>query len=251
MNCISKIIIIYALLFLTVETSFATEIRVAVASNFTNTIKLLAKKFEQQTNHKVKLIFGASGRHYAQITNGAPFDVFLSADSKRPEQLEVDGLIIDGSRFTYAIGRLVLWSPDSKLVDTETKVLKQRKFRHIAIANHKLAPYGKAAYEVLTTLKLWNTLKTITVRGENIAQTFQFVKSGSAELGFVALSQIKHFNKNMQGSVWNIPNSMYQPIKQQAVLLINSPAANSFIQFMQSNTARTIIHNSGYGLPNG
>lgn len=249
MNSVYKLIT-YAILLLTVELSFAGEIRVAVASNFTHTIKALAELFEQQNHHKVKLIFGASGRHYAQIKNGAPFDIFLSADSKRPEQLEADKLILKDSRFTYAIGKLVLWSPDNKLIETDAKVLEQGSFSHIAIANHKLAPYGKAAYEFLNKRKLWDKLKTRVVRGENIAQTFQFIKSGNAQLGFVALSQTKHFDKNNTGSLWRIPESMYQPIKQQAVLLKNTPANNSFIKFLQGNTAKKVILNAGYGLPN-
>ena len=238
------------LLFLSVIVTEAAEIRIAIASNFTDAIKSLSRDFEKKTGHKTKLIFGSTGRHYAQIKNGAPFDVFFAADSKRPELLEQEGLIITGSRFTYAIGKLVLWSPKADLIDSNTKVLEQQNFNHIAVANHKLAPYGKAAHDVLTGLNLWEKIKSKAVRGENIAQTFQFVKSGNAELGFVALSQIKHLGKDQQGSKWEIPENLYQPIKQQAVLLNNNPTAKSFMDYMKTDDARNIILNSGYGIEN-
>lgn len=226
----------------------ADEIRVAVASNFTGAIKALSKTFEEKTEHKVILIFGATGRHYAQIINGAPFDAFFAADSKRPELLEKEGLIIPNSRFTYALGKLVLWSPKDKYVDTKGKVLEQADFYHIAIANPKLAPYGKAAQEVLKGRQQWKPLKPKMVRGENIAQTFQFVKSGNVELGFVALSQIKNLIKNEQGSLWSIPESLYTPITQQAVLLNNKLAAKSFLDFVKAEEGQGIISAFGYGI---
>jgi len=228
----------------------ADEMRIAVASNFTSAIKALVQKFEAQSTHKTKLIFGSTGRHYAQIKNGAPFDIFFAADSKRPELLEKEGLSIADSRFTYALGKLILWSPKAGFVDEQAQVLEQGNFYHIAVANPKLAPYGKAAQEVLKTYKLWEALKPKMVRGENIAQTFQFVKSANAQLGFVALSQIKHLPKNEQGSWWDIPASLYSPIKQQAVLLNKSPSAKAFVDFIKSEEGKNTILSFGYKTDN-
>lgn len=248
MKILSQLIII-SFLFTSTGFCVAKELRIAVASNFTTTVKLLTQKFEEKTQHSSKLIFGASGRHYAQIRNGAPFDIFLSADSERPKRLEQENLIVENSRFTYAIGKLVLWSLDSQLINQDSKALFQNNFSHLAIANHKLAPYGKAAYQVLNQLDLWKSIKSKTVRGENIAQTFQFVRSKNAELGFVALSQVKALSQIPQGSMWVVPDILYTPIKQQAVLLKESNVANNFIRFLQSDEAKKIIQNAGYGLP--
>lgn len=256
MNFFKKIItlIITCGLFLAIDVSMAGEIRVAVASNFTETIKALSRQFEDKTGHKVTLIFGATGRHYAQIKNGAPFDVFFAADSKRPKLLEDEGLAIADSRFTYALGKLVLWSPKENFIDSKAKVLDQANFYHLAIANPKLAPYGKAAQEFLQTHLLWDTLMTNEqhkpkiVRGENIGQTFQFVKSGNAELGFVALSQVKHLIRDETGSLWVVPTSLYSPIKQQAVLLKKNSSANEFLSFVKSDEAQNIIKSFGYGV---
>ncbi len=223
----------------------AKEIRVAVASNFIHVLKVLAHNFVQQTGYQVSLISGSTGRHYAQIINGAPFDIFFAADSKRPALLEKEKQIIPGSRYTYALGKLVLWSPNTHLVDKEGDVLKHASFHHLAMANPKLAPYGKAAQEVLLKKQLWKSLKTKAVRGENIAQAFQYVKSGNAELGFVALSQVK----DLTGSLWEIPDSLYSPIQQDAVLLSNKKAALAFYHFVKSNEPQTIIKNFGYGIP--
>ena len=226
----------------------ADEIRVAVASNFTATIKALSKKFEEKSEHKIVLIFGATGRHYAQIINGAPFDIFLAADNERPELLEKEGLIVADSRFTYALGKLVLWSPSKSFVDEEGKVLERGDFYHLAVANPKLAPYGRAAQDVLQNQGHWETLKPKMVRGENIAQTFQFVSSGNAKLGFVALSQILNLEKGEQGSWWNIPESLYNPIKQQAVLLNKNSSTSAFFDFIKSEEGQNIIKAHGYGL---
>ena len=232
-------LLLTCLLFL--QPLFADEIRIAVASNFTFAIKVLAQKFEAQSTHKTKLIFGATGRHYAQIKNGAPFDIFFSADSKRPELLEKQGLTVADSRFTYALGKLVLWSP-------KLGVTKSGAFYHIAMANPKLAPYGKAAQQVLQKQPAWwEQIKPKIVRGENIAQTFQFVKSGNAELGYVALSQVKHLDKNEQGSLEIIEESLYSPIEQQAVLLNNKAAAKEFLDFIKADEAQALIKGFGYG----
>jgi len=226
----------------------AGEIRVAVASNFANTISYLADHFEKESGHKVTLILGSTGKHYAQIKNGAPFDIYFSADSKRPELLDNEGIALPNSRFTYALGKLILWSPKEKLVDKHGAVLEQRNFHHLAIANPKLAPYGRAAKEVLTTLKLWKSLGTKAVRGENIGQAFRFVQSGNAELGFIAYSQVKQSNHDIKGSYWNIPDSLYSPIKQQAVLLKDNDIARDFLSFIKSNQAKNIIKSFGYDI---
>lgn len=227
----------------------AEEIRVVVASNFTDAIREIAGRFEMKTQHKVSVISGSTGKHYAQISNGAPFDVFFAADVKRPELLEQQGLALPGSRFTYAVGKIVLWSPDQDYIDTSANVLKQGKFNHLSIANPKLAPYGRAAQQVLKKLGLWNKLQGRMVRGENIGQAFQFVKSGNARLGFVAFSQIKKPDNAIEGSFWQVPESLYDPIDQQAVLIKDNKAARAFLDFVRQDEALQIIRNFGYGVP--
>ncbi|MES9859020.1 MAG: molybdate ABC transporter substrate-binding protein [Sedimenticola sp.] len=222
------------------------EIRVAVASNFFAAIEALARQFEGETGHKVTLVIGSSGKHYAQIHNGAPYDLFFSADERRPRLLEEAGGTVSGSRFTYAVGKLVLWSPSDNLVNEGGKVLEQGKFRYLAIANPKLAPYGKAAQEVLQSRRLWKPLRSRMVRGENIGQTFQFVRSGNAELGFVAYSQIKRAGEAVSGSYWEVPQGLYTPITQQAVLLRESAVARNFLEYVKSDTAQTTIRAHGY-----
>ncbi len=222
----------------------AGEARIAVASNFTNAIKAIAQRFEEQSGHKIVLIFGATGRFYAQIMNGAPFDAFFSADTRRPALLEQKGVALSGSRFTYALGKIVLFSPKAAYVDAN--VLKKMQYHYLAIANPKLAPYGAAAKQVLEKLGLWNRLRFQMVRGENIGQTYQFVISGNAELGFVALSQIKQPGLAISGSYWKIPAKLYQPIKQQAVLISHNPVAKAFMEFVRSDEAKTIIKGFGY-----
>ena len=227
----------------------ADEIRVAVASNFAGAAREIASRFEQETGHRAVIASGATGKHYAQITNGAPFDVFLAADAERPERLESSGIALPGSRFTYALGELVLWSPRPGYVDPDGRVLETGDFRHLAIANPKIAPYGRAAREVLTAAGLWEALQPRLVRGENIAQTFQFVGSGNAELGFVAQSQVQRPDRAIYGSRWEVPPSLYTPIVQQAVLLADDAAARAFARYLQSAEARKIIRDFGYGLP--
>ena len=229
--------------------SMAAELRVAVASNFTRAMTSLAQQFEKDTGHKVKLVFGSTGKHYAQIRNGAPFDAFFAADKKRPQLLEDEGLAVPGSRFNYALGKLVLWSPEAGYVDPAGKVLSDGNYYHLAIANPKLAPYGRAAKEVLQSHGLWNSLKDKAVRGENIGQAFQFVNSGNAELGFVAYSQIKQPAQAIVGSYWEVPQSLYTPIEQQAVLLKDNKATRDFISYVRSKPALEIIQNYGYDAP--
>ena len=227
----------------------AAEINIAVASNFSDTMKNISRRFETKTGHKVKLIIGSTGKHYAQIKNGAPFDLLFAADTRRPQLLEAEGPAIKGSRFTYAIGQLVLWSPQSGYVDKEAKILMRGDFRRLAIANPKLAPYGQAAAEVLQSRQVWQKLRPRLVQGENISQTYQFIKTGNAELGFIAYAQLKHENKPMTGSVWLVPQNLYTPIQQQAVLLKENQTAREFVNFMRSNEILDIIQQAGYNLP--
>lgn len=237
---------IVLVLMLASEQSLAAELRVAVASNFTRTMTSLIQQFEAKTGQKVKLVFGSTGKHYAQIRNGAPFDAFFAADIKRPKLLEEEGITVPGSRFTYAIGKLMLWSPEVDVVDSSGKVLEQGGFRYLAIANPKLAPYGRAAREVLQSRGLWEGMKGKIVRGENISQSYQFVNSGNAELGFVAYSQLKHPGQRINGSYWKIPQALYTPIEQQAVLIKDSEAGRRFLSYIQSKEALMIINDHGY-----
>ncbi len=241
--------LIVSVLMLASAQSMAAELRVAVASNFTRAMITLANQFETDTGHKVKLVFGSTGKHYAQIRNGAPFDAFFSADMKRPKLLEEEGLAVPGSRFSYALGKLVLWSPKAGYIDPAGKVLSDGNFYHLAIANPKLAPYGRAAREVLQSRGLWNAMKGKAVRGENIGQAFQFVSSGNAELGFIAYSQIKRPGQSIIGSYWEVPQSLYTPIVQQAVLLKDNEATRAFISYVRSKPALEIIQDNGYDAP--
>ena len=236
-------------LLLSASIGAADEIFVAVASNFAATLKAIATRFEAASGHKIHISTGATGKQYAQIRHGAPFDVFFAAESRRPQLLESEGFALPGSRFTYALGKLVLWSPEAAYVDSHGKVLRNGKFRHLAMANPRLAPYGKAAREVLQAMGLWQRLQDRIVRGENIGQAFQFVKSGNAELGLVAWPQIRRDGQPVPGSYWSIPGSLYSPIEQQAVMLKPSLAAREFVAFVKSREARALIHDAGYDLP--
>jgi len=231
----------------------ADEIKVAVASNFYPAMKEIALQYElkqsqSSENHKIILISGSSGKHYAQIINGAPFDIFFSADKVRPILLEKKGISESGSRFTYALGRLVLWSPLDGFVEKEEQ-LYNNELRFLAIANPKIAPYGVAAREALISINLWEDLQSKLVRGENIAQTFQFVNSGNAKLGFISYSQLMNPNYPVVGSFWEVPQSMYKPIEQQAVLLKKSSLAKDFLSFIESDESLNIISKYGYDLP--
>ena len=227
-------------------TAVADEIRVAVAGNFIGAMKALVNEFEDQTEHQVTIIPGSTGKHYAQIMHGAPFDLFFAADSLRPELLELKGLVEPNSRFTYAIGKLVLWSPSLKVIDSKARII-DGDYRYLAIANPKLAPYGKAAKEVLQAIGLWDEIQEKLVRGENIAQTYQFVSSGNADLGFVAYSQLLIAGEPIKGSYWGVPAALHSPIEQQAVLLRESDAANAFLVYVKSDEALEIVQSFGYG----
>jgi len=227
----------------------ADDIRLAVSSNFSEPIREIARQFEKRTGHRVDISLGSTGKHYTQILNGAPFDIFFAADATHTERLEREKRAIADSRFTYAIGKIVLWSPTPGVVDHDGQVLTHGSFRHLAIANPDLAPYGKAAAEVLSARQVRDKLASRLVRGENISQTLQFVKSGAAELGFVAYSQVRHADGAVDGSFWLPPTSLYQPIEQQAVLLTDRDAARAFMTFVKSAAARRIIVTYGYDVP--
>ncbi len=230
----------------------AAEVNVAVASNFTQPMKRIAQDFERETGHKATLSFGGTGQFYAQIRNGAPFAILLSADDETPQKLEQEGLAVKGSRFTYAIGQLVLWSKRPGFVDSRAEILKSGGFDKIAIANPKLAPYGAAAIETLDTLGLRDRTAPKFVEGSNITQTFQFVASGNAPLGFVALSQVLENGQLKEGSAWIVPSSMHTPIKQEAVLLSSgkdNAAATALLKYLQGERAKTVIQSFGYEAP--
>lgn len=229
----------------------ADELNVAVAANFTKPMQQIAAEFKKDTGHSVLLSFGSTGKLYTQIKNGGPFAVFLAADEKTPARLEKEGDTVPGSRFTYAIGKLALWSAKADFVDGKGAVLKTGQFEHLAIANPKTAPYGAAAVEALTHLSLLKTLSDKLVTGENIAQAYQFVFTGNAELGFVALSQITENGRLSSGSAWIVPAGLYAPIRQDAVILShgqNQPAASALIEYLKSAKAADIIKSFGYDL---
>jgi len=243
---------LYCLSLLTAQACLAENVHLAVAANFSAPIKQLATEFEITSGHTVTLSFGSSGKFYAQILHGAPFEVFLSADQAKPIALEEQAMIVPNSRITYAIGALVLWSSKPDLIDQSASILSSQHFNKLALANPRLAPYGAAAVEVLEVLKRRATTESRWVQGENIAQTFQFVSSGNADLGFVALSQIiatTAAGSAWAGSYWLVPAEYHRPIRQDAVLLANakdSAAAKAFMVFLQSPTAKSIIESYGY-----
>jgi molybdate transport system substrate-binding protein len=224
----------------------AAEVRLAVAANFSDTARQIADRFEARSGHRVVISAGSSGQLFAQIRQGAPFDVFLSADSERPARAEAEGLGVKGTRFTYATGRLVLWSRTPGLVDPQGRVLAKGRFQHLAVADPASAPYGRAAMEVLTRRKLTARLTPYLVTGSSIAQTLQFVRTGSAELGFIALSQAKSLQG---GSRWLVPATDHSPIDQQAILLTHAAdraAAAAFLKFLKGPEARRMIIANGY-----
>ena len=229
----------------------AESLSVAVASNFTATMQQLAKRFEADTGYRLKSSYGSTGKLYAQIINGAPYQIFLAADKVRPQRLQSIGNMTVGQPFTYAIGQLLLWAPKASSVQQAQQQLRQGDFNFLAIANPKTAPYGVAAMEVLANMGLDGRYRKKTVKGENIAQTFQFVYSGNAQLGFIANAQRQSTTTPLPGVIWQIPQHHYQAIEQQAILLKRgeqSAAAQAFMQFLQSDEARQLIVASGYGV---
>nr|WP_314874181.1 molybdate ABC transporter substrate-binding protein [uncultured Pseudomonas sp.] len=238
-----------AVIVLACTPAWADEVQVAVAANFTAPIQAIAKDFEKDTGHTLVASFGATGQFYAQINNGAPFEVFLAADDSTPAKLEQDKQTVAGSRFTYAIGTLALWSAKPGYVDAQGHVLKNQDYKHLSIANPKTAPYGLAATQVLAKLGLTDATKAKLVEGQNITQAFQFVSTGNAELGFVALSQIYKDGKVESGSAWIVPTSLHDPIRQDAVILSkgkDNPAAKAFIDYLKGPKAAAVIKSYGY-----
>jgi molybdate transport system substrate-binding protein len=245
-TCLASLLAVFA-----VGAVQADEVQVAVAANFTAPIQAIAADFEKDTGHKLVTAYGATGQFYTQIKNGAPFEVFLSADDTTPEKLEKEGDTVKDSRFTYAIGTLALWSAKEGYVDDKGEVLKQNEYQHLSIANPKAAPYGLAATQVLEKLNLTEATKAKIVEGQNITQAYQFVSTGNAELGFVALSQIYKDGKVSSGSAWIVPASMHDPIKQDAVILNkgkDNAAAKALVEYLKGPKAAAVIKSYGYQL---
>lgn len=227
----------------------AAEFRVAVASNFRGAAQEIAVGFEAASGHHAVLIFGSTGKHYAQIVHGAPFEVFLAADAERPERLERDGHAVPGTRFTYALGRLVLWSASPERVVDGAALLKKGDFRRLAIANPALAPYGRAARESLEAVGAWPAAEPRLVTAENVAQAYQFVASGNAEVGLVAWPLLLQGEAGPRGSWWRVPESLHAPIAQQAVLLREDPGGRAFLEYLRGPQALAILRARGYGVP--
>ena len=243
--------LLLASLSLLTAVSQAETVSVAVASNFAAPMKQIAAQFERDTGHKAVLSFGATGQLHAQIKNGAPFELLLAADAQTPLKLEQEGLALAGTRRSYAIGRLVLWSRTPGLVDAGGQVLRTGKFEKLALANPKLAPYGAAAWQVLEQLSLSDALRPRIVEAANISQAVQFVASGNAALGFVAMAQVFESGKLREGSAWVVPETMHSPLRQDSVLLLpgkGKPAAQALLEYLQSPKARAIIASFGYTL---
>ncbi|MEI7430166.1 MAG: molybdate ABC transporter substrate-binding protein [Betaproteobacteria bacterium] len=230
-------------------TANADEIQVAVAANFSAPMQKIAADFEKDSGHKAQLVFGSTGKFYAQIKNGAPFEILLAADDETPVKLEKEGAAVANSHFTYAIGKLVLWSAKPGFVDDKGEVLKKGEFKHVSLANPKLAPYGAAGIETLKALKLFDTVQSKIVEAENITQAYQFIASGNAEIGFVALSQVLKDGKISEGSAWIVPAAFYQPIRQDAVLLNKGKgkaAAEALMKYLSGDKAKAVIRTYGY-----
>jgi len=245
--------ILAACLLLITPVTWAETVLVAVAANFTKPMTEIAEAFEKSTGHSAKLSFGSSGKFVSQIENGAPFEVFMAADAENAIKLQNAGLAVSDTRFTYALGKLVLWSATPGLVDEQGQILSKDGFKHLALADPKLAPYGAAALEVLKNMGLFEKLQPLFVLGENISQTHQFISTGNAELGFLALSQVIADGKIGSGSGWIVPDDRHAPIRQDAILLskgVENPAAPALLQFLKAPQAQTIIRKYGYNLPN-
>ncbi len=249
---LSMRMVVFFLLCVNSATVVASDVHAGVAANFATTFKVLKSRFEMETGYTIIESRGSSGKLYAQIRQGAPFDVFLSADAALPLRLENEGLAVKGSRFSYALGRLVLWSATDKNVAHGEAVLRRGAFRHLALANPKIAPYGAAAKQALVTMDLWEIVQGNVVYGENVAQTYQFVATANAELGFVALAQVLSKSNAAATRVWEVPQTYYQPIRQDAVVLNRAKhnrAATQFMRFLKQPAVREVIEQTGYGVP--
>jgi len=241
---------LFVIVTMAVTPAFAEQVLVAVAANFIPPFREIALEFEKSTGHQLQVSGGSSGNFYTQIKNGAPFDVFFSADMERPKKLEEEGFGVKDSRFTYAIGRLVLWSPNADLIKGE-ETLRFKQYKRLAIANPKTAPYGLAAMQAMQKLALWDSLQPQIVMGENLGQTMGFIESGNAQLGFVALSQIMDPKIKDQGSRWDVPTNLHEPIKQDVILLTKGKenvAAKALVEFIGGSQAKAIIGRYGYEL---
>ncbi|NMX93266.1 MULTISPECIES: molybdate ABC transporter substrate-binding protein [unclassified Pseudomonas] len=250
-SCLAPTALATLIALFTLGSAQADEVQVAVAANFTAPIQAIAADFEKDTGHTLVAAYGATGQFYTQIKNGAPFEVFLSADDTTPQKLESEGDTVKGSRFTYAVGTLALWSAKEGYVDAKGAVLKKNEYQHLSIANPKAAPYGLAATQVLAKLGLTEQVKSKLVEGQNITQAYQFVSTGNAELGFVALSQIYKDGKVSSGSAWIVPGQMHDPIKQDAVILNkgkDNPAAKALVDYLKGPKAAAVIKSYGYQL---
>jgi molybdate transport system substrate-binding protein len=234
-----------------VPSAHAGEVQVAVAANFAGPFKKIAADFAADTGHTTVVVTGSTGKFYTQIKAGAPFEVLLAADDETPRKLVAEGLAVAGQQFTYAKGTLVLWSRQAGLVDDQGAVLGKGRFEHLAVANPKLAPYGAAALQALQAMKVLEAVQPKIVQGENIGQAFQFVSTGNAELGFVALSQVAPPDRPFEGSMWVVPATHYSPILQDAVLLSSgrsNPAAAALLTYLRGDKAKAVIRSFGYGL---
>ena len=249
----SKKWLLGALLFgASLQAANAGEVNAAVAANFTEPMEQIVKLFQAESGHTVRVSLGSTGKFYSQIQNGAPFDVLVAADEKVPQRLEKEGLALDGSRFVYAVGKLVLWSAQPGLVDAKGAILRKGNYNKLAIGDPKLASYGTAAKEALEDMGLWSVIQGKLVTGENITQTYQFAATGNAELGFIALSQISKGGKVTGGSWWIVPAHHYKPIEQSAVMLSSAKdaeASKAFLAFLKGPQAATVIRSYGYELP--
>lgn len=245
---LKKIQFLLLFLFFNFHIVHAEKLLVAVASNFVAPAKELSQEFSRITSHNVSLSFGSTGKLYAQIVHGAPFQVFLAADQERPFKLVSQGIAEKGSQFTYALGRIVLYCPRAETDQQPLEILKSNEFARMAIANPTTAPYGRAALEVLQNLVILENLSTRIIQGDNIAQTFQFVSTGNAELGFISRSQLINIDPDLY---WTIPADLHSPIQQDAVLIqkgLDTKAAREFLEFLKSDLAREIIQSFGYDL---
>lgn len=241
-----------SLTFFAGHSAHAAQVHVAVASNFTGALKSLSDAFKKETGHEIIASSGSTAKLYTQITQGAPFEVFLAADREHPQRLESKNHGVPGTRFSYASGKLVLWSAEKNLIDSDGKVLREGRFAKLALANPRVAPYGAAAKQVLEAQKLWDTVQAKLVFSENIAQTQQFIASGNAQLGFIALAQVQQHDFVYEGSRWVVPRTLYAPLVQDAILLPRgaaNPAAKAFLEFLKTPAARSIIEQNGYDLP--
>ncbi len=241
-----------ALLATTAHPAIAGEVNAAVAANFAAPMEKIVADFQKETGHTVKVSLGSSGKFYSQIKEGAPFDVFLSADEKNPKLLEDEGLAVKDTRFVYAVGKLVLWSVQAGYVDAKGSVLRKGDYKKLAYADPKLAPYGLAAKEVLEKLGAWDSVQGKLVTGESIGQAYQFAATGNAELAFIALSQITKDGKVAEGSCWLVPSDLYSSIRQSAVLLSTAKdkaAAEALLKYLRSSKAKAVIRSFGYELP--